>query len=149
MRVIIDADACPVKEIILKVAQEYNVPVVMVASIAHQLDYADVAEIISVDNAPQATDMAIVNLICPGDLVVTQDYGLASLVLAKGGAAISPRGMIFTGKNIDNLLYQRYLGSKIRRQGGRQRGPRAHSKDDNVWFEHNLRRLLRELINSN
>lgn len=142
MRILVDADACPVKEIILNVAGELGIPVTMAASLAHQLDYGDLATVIRVDCAPQAVDMVIINMSRPGDIVITQDYGLASLVLPKGALALSPRGLIFSEKNMNDLLYQRFISGEIRRQGGRQRGPRAHTKEDNLCFERNLRQLI-------
>lgn len=147
MRILVDADACPVKDIILKVAGESGIAVTMVASIAHQLDYGDMATVIRVDSAPQAVDMVIINMSGPQDIIVTQDYGLASLVLAKGAKALSPRGLVFTEKNIDDLLNQRYISGEIRRLGGRQRGPRAHTKEDNFCFEGNLRQIINEVKN--
>lgn len=142
-KILVDADACPVKNIIGKVAEEFGVTVVMIASIAHSTNvtYPNI-EYVWVDKEPQAVDMSIVNQLQPGDLVVTGDFGLASMVLAKGGKAISSRGRIYHEKNIEILLTQRHIDAKIRRGGGKTKGPKALSNEDKQKFETELRCLL-------
>lgn len=142
-KIIVDADSCPVKEIILRVAEETAVPVVLVASVAHCMDAASGnISFVSVDNIPQAADIAIVNRISGDDIVVTGDYGLASLVLAKNGVPISPRGYVFKAENIDNLLFKRHIEAKIRRGGGKTIGPKAFTTEDRQNFEQVLRRII-------
>lgn len=142
-KILVDADACPVKDIIIKVAQEYNIAVVFIASVAHKTNNLDdYAEYIWVDSSPQAVDMVIINRISPGDLVVTADYGLAGLVLAKSGRAISPRGRIYNSDNIETLLTQRHIEAKIRQGGGRTKGPKAMTIQDKNRFEFSLRKIL-------
>lgn len=142
-KILVDADACPVKDIISEVAVEFDIAVVLVASIAHKTEQTfPNTEQIWVDSSPQAVDMAIVNRLSPGDLIVTGDYGLASLVLAKGGRAISPRGHLYHHKNIDTLLMQRHVDAKIRRSGGKTRGPKAFSGEDKKSFTIRLRGIL-------
>ncbi|HWI54687.1 MAG TPA: YaiI/YqxD family protein [Desulfobacteria bacterium] len=142
-KIIVDADSCPVKEIIFRVAKETSVPVVVVASVSHCLDVSsENVSFVSVDNIPQAADIAIINRISGADIVVTGDYGLASLVLAKSGVPISPRGFVFKPENIDNLLFKRHIEAKIRRGGGKTSGPKAFSAEDRQKFEQMLRRII-------
>ncbi len=142
-KILVDADSCPVKEIIYRVAEETSVSVVVVASVSHCLDAASESiSFISVDNIPQAADIAIINRISGNDIVVTGDYGLASMVLAKSGVPISPRGYVFKSENIDNLLLKRHIEAKIRRGGGKTSGPKAFSAEDRQKFEQVLRHII-------
>lgn len=142
-KIIVDADSCPVMAIIIKVAQEKLIPVLAVASISHALNYQEAGvTVIKVDNVPQAADIAIVNHVKEGDIVVTGDYGLASISLSRRGAAVSPRGFVFTGENIDRLLLQRHIDAKIRRSGGRTKGPKSFTAEDRNNFELTLRKMI-------
>ncbi|MCG8401890.1 MAG: DUF188 domain-containing protein, partial [Firmicutes bacterium] len=80
MRILVDADACPVKEIILKIAKQNNIPVIMAVDTSHEI-HDDYSKVITVDKARDSVDIALINLIKPGDLVVTQDYGVAAMAL--------------------------------------------------------------------
>jgi uncharacterized protein YaiI (UPF0178 family) len=142
LRIIIDGDSCPVVRIIQKIATEYKIDVILFCSYCHVPKENLNMETVVVDAEPQAVDMAIVNRIIQGDVVVTQDYGLASIVLSKKAKAISPTGKIYTEGNIDQLLYNRYLGQKIRKSGGRLKGPQKRSEEDDIRFEKNLIRLI-------
>ncbi len=148
MRIFVDGDACPVKEDIVAIAQEKDIEVIFVVSTASYFDRGwDVKKII-VDSLPQAVDIAIVNRIEAGDVVVTQDYGLASLVLGKTGKAISPKGYLFTNANIDRLLERRHLHHEARKAGIRIKGPKKLSEKDRVRFRKNFQRLLEESLKS-
>ena len=109
MKIFVDADACPVKEAIVEIARKNKVDVVFVVSTAGYFDRGWDAEKVLVDSLPQAVDIAIINRVEAGDVVVTQDYGLAALVLGKHGKAISPRGYIFNDRNIDRVLQQKHI----------------------------------------
>ena len=119
MRIFVDADACPVKDVIFVVAKHYAIQVIIVNSISHYSSFVDGVEYVIVDNVPEAADIAIINRIKAGDILVTQDYGLASLVLGKGVKALHHSGKSYTSKNIDHLLFKRHLSAKIRRSGGK------------------------------
>jgi len=142
MRVYVDADACPVREIIYEEAHKRNIPVVMVISMSQELEEREGMGVIRVDSSFQAVDMAIVNRISPGDIVVTSDFGLASLALGKGARAISFSGKIYTDRNIDNLLASRHMRMRQRRGGARIKGPSARKREDNELFRRNFIRLL-------
>lgn len=141
MKILVDADACPVKHIIEKTAQEYGLEVLMVSNPHHAIE-SSYARVIMVDFAPEAVDIAIVNRTCKGDVVVTQDYGLASLVLSKQAQAIHPDGKIFNEGNIDTLLTQRYLNARARRAGLRISGPSKRNPVQDQLFKSNLLKLL-------
>lgn len=139
MKIYVDADACPVKQEVIQLAAKYNLKVVFIFSISHsgnlQLNEAvDNVELVMVDNESQAADMAIMNRVSSKDIVITGDYGLASIILSKKAAAISYNGYCYDEKNIDKLLYERHMSAEIRRSGGRVKGPAKRSKQENLKF---------------
>lgn len=142
--IIIDADASPkrVREITLEVARKYGWEVVTVASFHHQIEGAH--RHITTGDEAQATDMVILNLLKRGDIVVTQDWGLAALVLGKGGSTLSPHGYIFREEKMDFLLEERHLKAKFRRMGGRTKGPATRTKGDDEKFRKALEKLIQE-----
>jgi len=144
MRILIDGDACPVTALIQKTAARYGVEVVFFHSTCHYSSNTNGAtmEIIMVDNVSQAVDMAIINKALKGDIVVTGDFGLASLVLGKGVYAISFSGMIYDENNIDQLLFERHVAGVVRRNGGRTKGPAKRSTNDDKNFEKSLNFLI-------
>lgn len=146
MRIIVDADACPVKEIIEKQARPNRIKVIMVANYSHQIR-SDYAETIMVDRDSQAADIFIANLTKAGDLIVTQDYGLASIVLGKGAMAIHPSGKLYTAENIDTLLMQRYLNTKSRLAGQKQTNTKKRKRNDDLKFEHTLAVIIKSAVN--
>jgi len=141
MKVLVDADACPVKNIIEGIAGNYNLRVIMISNPNHIIDN-NYSEHIVVDGGSQAADIAIANRTAAGDIVVTQDYGLASLVLARGAMAIHPDGKIFTLDNIDGLLMQRYVNYKARQAKVRISRAKKRNQDDNQRFIVNFTRLI-------
>lgn len=143
-RIIVDADAChkKVKSIITVTAQQYKTEVIMVASFNHQLE-GDFRVIVA-GNEPQAVDLAVINLTGKKDIVVTQDWGLAAVILGKGARVISPLGMIYRNDKIEFLLEQRHLKAKIRRSGGRTKGPSARTAEDDEAFRRAFEGLLQE-----
>jgi len=142
MKIIVDGDACPAKEAILKLSNEKNIPVVIIVSISHWQTFDQRAEWVTVDNFSQAADLAIINRCQAGDIVVTDDYGLAALVLAKKGLVLSFRGKIYQEENMDSLLAQRHLVQKNRRGGLRMKGPKAYQKEDELRLRNNLSKLI-------
>ena len=144
MKVFVDADACPVKEIIYYEARDRGIHVVMIVSMAHNIESLNGMDVIRVDSAFQSVDIAIVNKANEGDVVVTSDYGLAALVLGKGAIAISPSGRLFSDHNIDTLLEKRHTAHKQRKRGRRVKGPRPRKKEDDESFRKALVRLMEE-----
>lgn len=121
MKILVDADACPVKVIIEKVAMKHQIPVIMLIDTSHMLS-SDYSEIVMVSKAPDAVDIALINRTMKGDIVVTQDYGVAAMALGKGAYAIGPSGKIYTDYNIDIMLMERDIANKCRRSGDRIKG---------------------------
>jgi len=143
MRILVDADACPVKQIIVRLAKGRNIPVTMLIDTSHELSDG-YSTIITVDKQADSVDFALMGLLKCEDIVVTQDYGLAAMVIGKGARALSQNGLIFTNANMDKLLMERHISGKIRRGGGRTRGPAKRTKEDDARFETTLERLLDE-----
>jgi hypothetical protein len=141
MKIIVDADATPknVLDICRQVAKLFPVSLVTVASFNHQIESN---WHVVVGNSPQETDMQVANLTDRGDIVVTQDWGLAAIVLGKGAVALSPSGQIFRAETIGFLLEERELKARFRRSGGRTKGPRKRTAEDDRKFRKSLCRLL-------
>ncbi len=134
MKILVDADACPVKEIIVKHARKRDIPVCMLIDTSHVL-HDGYSEIITVDKARDSVDLALINRTSMNDIVVTQDYGLATMVLAKKAKALNQNGLIYTENNIDKLLFDRHIGQKIRASGGRMTSIKKRTKEDDAKFE--------------
>jgi len=138
MRILVDADACPVKQIIAREAGALTV--LWFATADHE--QPDPEHWIRVDKGPDAVDHAIFGAARAGDLVVTADYGLAALCLGRGAAVLHPDGWRYTEQAMPALLTERYLSAKTRRAGGRTRGPRPRSGGDDEAFRAALRGAL-------
>ncbi|MCX7694227.1 MAG: YaiI/YqxD family protein [Caloramator sp.] len=143
MRILVDADACPVKDIIVKVAKEYKLDVLMFMDTSHIIDDG-YSKTIVVGKGRDSVDFALVNEAKQGDIVVTQDYGVAAMVLSKGTFAINQNGLIFTNQNIDSLLMQRYVNYKVRESGGKTSNPKKRTHSNNLNFEKSLRRIIEQ-----
>lgn len=133
MKILVDADACPVKEIVENIAAIHKIPVLMFIDTSHILS-SDYSEIISVSKAPDAVDFALINRTVRGDIIVTQDYGVAAMALGKGAYAIHQSGKVYTNNNIDQMLMERHIAKKSRRAGERVGG--HNKKRTSVEDEH-------------
>ncbi len=140
-RIVVDADSCPVKEEIRQIAETYHVETIWVASYAHYSPKHS-EKVIYVDSVSQEVDMYIINHVNTGDIVVTGDYGLASLVLPKKVLVLSPRGKQYTNENIDQLLAERHVSAVIRKSGSRTKGPPPFTEADSERFKKQLINLL-------
>lgn len=141
MKILIDADGCPVVNETIQIAKEFNVKVLLLCDTAHIMQ-RDGAETIVISQGADAVDFALVNKVSKGDIVITQDYGLAAMVLSKQAYVLNQNGNQYTNENIDSLLHSRYVSKKIRNAGGRVKGPKKRQKEDNLNFENSLRKLL-------
>lgn len=141
MRILVDADACPVKQIIEKVGKEHQIPVVMIIDTSHIL-HSDYSEVITVSQGPDAVDIALINRTKKGDIVVTQDYGVATMALGKQAVAIHHSGKIYTDDNINQLLFERHISRKQRKAGVRTSIIRKRTKNPYEDFESSLRKLI-------
>ncbi len=141
MHLWIDADACPVVDEAIRTARKYQIGVTLVCDDAHVMN-REGADTITVLRGADSADLALVNRLSPGDAVVTQDYGLAALCLARGAYPIDQNGRLYTDANIDSLLGMRHVSQKVRRSGGRLKGPSKRTKEQDEWFVSALERLI-------
>ncbi len=146
MKIIIDADACPVKDIVVKYSDLYGVKLVFIHSLDHISHQYNHVEKIIVDKGFQSADMAIVNYTSKGDLVITADIGLAAMVIGKGAYVLNHWGLFYTADNIDQHLHQRYINFKIRAEKGKLKGPSKRKKDDDEKFANKLQFFLENLL---
>ena len=147
MKILIDADACPVVRQSEEIAKKYNVPVVLLCDTNHLL-HSDYSEIKVIGAGADAVDIALANLCRTGDIAVTQDYGVAAMVLAKGGYAIHQSGKIFTDDNIDGLLMERHMAKKARMTSSKNhlKGPRKRTVEDDKRFEESFEKLIKSIL---
>ncbi len=147
MKIFVDADACPVVRIVERIAKKYGIEVTLLCDTNHILtsDYSDV-KIISA--GADAVDFALINMISKGDIAVTQDYGVASMVLGKGAFCIHQSGKIFSDDNIGGLLMDRHLAKKARMSKTKHhlKGPKKRTKDDDARFEKAFKDLIVKLM---
>lgn len=143
MKILVDADACPVVFLVEKIAKEKGIPVILLCDTNHVL-HSDYSEIKVIGEGSDAVDLALINLCRKKDIVVTQDYGLAALVLGKGAYGIHQSGKWYTDDNIDILLMERHMAKEARRASSKShlKGPRGRTREDNISFEKSFRKLL-------
>lgn len=122
MKILVDADGCPVVNLVMESARRHHVDVILICDTAHQIN-REGARTVTVSQGVDSVDFALVNMLEPGDAVVTQDYGLAAMCLAKRAVVFHQDGFLYTADNIDSLLQTRHEAKKIRRAGGRLKGP--------------------------
>lgn len=146
MRIFVDADACPVIKIIERIAKKYNVGVTLLCDTNHILN-SNYSDIKIIGAGADAVDFALVNMLNKGDIAVTQDYGVAAMVLSKGGHCIHQSGKIFTDDNISGLLMDRHLSKKARMSKSKNhlKGPKKRTADDDKRFEQAFEKLIVEL----
>ena len=148
MRVFVDADACPVVGIIEKVAREHNVPVTLLCDTNHVLSSV-YSEVIVVGAGADAVDYKLISICHKGDIVVSQDYGVAAMALGKGAYAIHQSGKWYTNENIDQMLMERHLNKKARRASRKNhlKGPRKRTSEDNERFRESFEKMIQVLQN--
>lgn len=141
MNLLIDADACPVTDTAIKIARQHQVPAILFCDDAHVFSRTDV-QVITVMRGADSVDFALLNRTSKGDVVVTQDYGLAAMCLARGAHVLRQDGLVFTGENILPLLNQRHETKKRLRAGGRVHGPKKRDSAQDAAFETALHALF-------
>lgn len=146
MRILVDADACPVVPIVERTAKKYEIPVILLCDTNHVLQ-SDYSEIKVVGAGADAVDFKLVGLCQKGDLVVTQDYGVAAMILGKGAFGIHQSGKWYTDENIDRMLIERHLSRKARRSKSKHhfKGPTKRTAEDDVRFAESLERLIQKM----
>ena len=143
MRLFIDADGCPVTDLAVGLANRYHISCIILCDTAHDIR-REGAETITVSKGADSVDFALVNLIRAGDLVVTQDYGLAAMCMSRNAAVLHQDGFLYTEENIDRLLFFRAAAKKARRGGARIKGPAKRTPEQDRAFSAMLERLLQE-----
>lgn len=141
MTILIDADACPVTDITIACARRHGVPVTLFCDAAHRMERAG-AQTVTVLRGADSADFALVNRVAAGDIVITQDYGLAAMALAKKAYVLHQNGMAYTNDNIDALLLARHTAREVRMAGGRLKGPSKRTAAQDEAFRVALEVLL-------
>lgn len=144
MKILIDADGCPVVDLTVGLAAKHGAECVILCDTAHEFN-REGAQTVVVEKGADSVDFKLVNLVREGDIVVTQDYGLAAMCLARKAVPLSQNGMVYTDKNIDQLLFTRYVSKKIRNSGGRLKGPSKRKPEQDKAFEEALERLIKDI----
>ena len=145
MKVLIDADACPVVDIAVRLCKEFLIPCCLLCDTAHQMQ-RDGAETLVFDKGADSVDFALVNRANAGDIVITQDYGVASMCLAKGAKILHQDGWEYTEYNITGLMEQRHAAQKFRAAGGRTKGPAKRTSAQDKAFSESFRNLLQQAV---
>lgn len=143
MKILIDGDGCPVVEQTVKLANKFQIPVYILCDTAHEIQYPGATTLVYTKGA-DSVDFALINKADPGDVIITQDYGLAAMGLAKRAIVLNQNGMPYTKENIDGLLFARHAAKKARMAGHRTKGPKKRSHEENISFERALLKILRE-----
>ena len=148
MKILIDADASPVKNEVIALAEQYDLEVVLVSSIAHYSTetHPDFVKVIYVEKGADQADFKIVQLAKKDDIIITQDYGLASLLLPKGCHVLHHKGSQYTAENIDQLLHNRHFSAMQRKSGQRTKGPKPFTKENRRQFKDYFERFLEEVV---
>ena len=146
MEIFVDADGCPVVNLAIEIARDYEINIIVVKNYAVHID-DDYAEIVTVDISSDSADYYIVNRINIGDIIISQDHGLAAMCLSKGAICVNQNGFVIDNENIDGMLNRRHINSKLRREQRiyskfKKRNPQA-----NESFENTLRRIIELNIN--
>ena len=148
MKILVDADACPVVKIVEQVARENDIEVILLCDTNHVLT-SDYSEVKVIGAGADAVDFALVNQCTKGDIVVTQDYGVAAMILGKGAYGIHQSGKWYTNENIDQMLMERHMAKKARRASSKHhmKGPAKRTEEDDVRFNESFEKLIKKVRN--
>ena len=142
MQIFVDADACPVVAIIEKIAKDNSVPVMLLCDTNHVLSstYSKVVVV--------GADYKLISICHKGDIVVSQDYGVAAMALGKGAYAIHQSGKWYTNDNIDQMLMERHLNKKARRSSHKNhiKGPKKRTEEDDERFAKSFEILIQKAL---
>lgn len=143
MQIFVDADACPVVDIVETIAEKYNIKTTLLCDTNHVL-YSDYSEVIVVGAGADAVDYKLISLCHRGDIVVSQDYGVAAMALGKAAYAIHQSGRWYTDENIDRMLMERHLNKKARRSSHKNhiRGPKKRTEEDDERFAQSFEKMI-------
>lgn len=145
MKIYVDADACPVVKIVENIAKKYEIPVMLLCDTNHMMA-SDYSEVKIIGAGADAVDFALIGLCKKGDIVVTQDYGVAAMALGKGAYGIHQSGKWYTNDNIDQLLMERHLAKKARNASKKHhlKGSPKRTEEDDKRFEESFEKLIKK-----
>jgi len=143
MQIFVDADACPVVDIVETIAEKYNIKTILLCDTNHVL-YSDYSEVIVVGAGADAVDYKLISLCHRGDIVVSQDYGVAAMALGKAAYAIHQSGRWYTDENIDRMLMERHLNKKASRSSHKNhiKGPKKRTEEDDERFAQSFEKMI-------
>ena len=143
MQIFVDADACPVVDIVETIAEKYNIKTTLLCDTNHVL-YSDYSEVVVVGAGADAVDYKLISLCHRGDIVVSQDYGVAAMALGKAAYAIHQSGRWYTDENIDRMLMERHLNKKARRSSHENhiKGPKKRTEEDDERFAQSFEKMI-------
>lgn len=144
MQIFVDADACPVIPIIEEIAKTYSIPVTLLCDTNHVL-YSDYSRVVVVGAGADAVDYKLISICQKGDIVVSQDYGVAAMALVRGAYAIHQSGKWYTNDTIDQMLMERHLNKKARRSSHKNHltGPKKRTDEDDNRFCQSFDKMVR------
>ena len=145
MKILIDGDGCPVVDLTIRLAAQYRIPCFLLCDTSHEFHREGAATLVF-DKGADSVDFSLVNRVEPGDIVVTQDYGLASMCLARKAVPVHQDGWAYTEFNIDALLFSRHESRKLRNAGVHMKGPKKRTAAQDQAFEAFLKRLLQTSV---
>lgn len=145
MKIFVDGDGCPVVNLTIEIAKSFGIDIVVVKNYCHEIN-DEYATIITVDKFQDSADYYIANNASKGDIVVTQDYGLAAMALAKNAMCITQNGLIITSDNINQLLEQRHFNREMRRKHNKYTKFKKRTHESDLYFEKNIRYLIESII---
>ena len=149
MKIFVDADACPVVGIVEELAKKYTILVTLLCDTNHVIS-SDYSEVIVVGAGADAVDYKLISMCHKGDMVVSQDYGVAAMALGKGAYAIHQSGKWYTNENIDQMLMERHLNKKTRRasQKNHLKGPKKRTAEDDEHFRESFEKMILKVMES-
>ncbi len=147
MKILIDADGCPVVDIAIDIARQFQIQTIIFCDTAHSITKEGAATRI-ISKGKDAVDFALINEVQSGDVVITQDYGLAAMALSKRGYAINQNGMVYTDDNMNGLLFARHLAKTVRSQGGHIKGAKKRIRENDDHFKKSLTALVIKALNT-
>lgn len=144
-RILVDGDSCPSRDLIASTGKQKNVPVIVYCDMNHIINEEGYT-VKYVDSGFQAVDMVIANEAKAGDIVVSGDYGVAAMCLAKKAYPLSPSGLIYKEDNIDRLLFERHVKSKMRKAGLKTSNPKKRTDEDRERLVKSLLYLMERQV---
>ena len=147
MKIFVDADACPVVGIVEELAKKYTILVTLLCDTNHVIS-SDYSEVIVVGAGADAVDYKLISMCHKGDMVVSQDYGVAAMALGKGAYAIHQSGKWYTNENIDQMLMERHLNKKARRASLKKhlKGPKKRTAEDDEYFRESFEKMILKVM---